>query len=222
MSNTSHKNVLLASLTGALTVAVVILAYMVLQSNAKIDALLADNRAAPAVSHTLQPKQSAVPGTPLGKLPDPQNFLGNSVDPDAWNPFSEMDDMQRRIDAMFNDAFGRFGQSSFFEGLPQGIGFAPRMDLLDEGDHFVVRLDVPGADKSKINVSLQKNTLTVEAEINAEREQTGKDHSVHRERRLGRFHRQVTLPGAVDGDSMKTDYKNGVLTITIDKAKKIQ
>ena len=91
------------------------------------------------------------------------------------------------------------------------------MDLVDEGDRYVVRLDVPGAENSKIDVSLEDQTLSVEAVSKFEDEQKEKDQVLRKERRMGRFHRQISLPEPVDSGSMETNYKDGVLTVTIKK-----
>jgi len=92
-----------------------------------------------------------------------------------------------------------------------------RMDMVDEGDHYVVRLDIPGAEESEINVSLDDQTLTVETAGKLDSEEKQDDQVIRRERRMGRFRRQVTLPEPVDVETMKTEYEDGVLAVTVEK-----
>ena len=81
----------------------------------------------------------------------------------------------------------------------------------------MVRFEVPGAEESEINVSLEDQTLTVEASSKVEKKQKKDDHAICSERRMGRFRRQITLPKPVDAASMKTNYEDGVLTVTVKK-----
>jgi len=219
MARENGKTTLLTAVVCMLIVVVAVLAYMVFQTNSQLEALVGRNETTTDGSIGSYEGGAATVGPTAPNLGqnDPWSHFSTPFDPDHWDPFSEMDEMHRRIDAMFNDAFGRFGKTPRFGNLLKGSAFTPRMDLVDEGDHYVVRLDVPGAENSEIDVSLQDQTLTVEAASKLENEQKEKDRVLRRERRMGRFRRQITLPEPVDAASLDTDYEDGVLTITIRK-----
>ena len=156
----------------------------------------------------IDPDEEQRPSWPLFRTP---------FDPGNWEPFSEMDEIHRQMDAMFNDAFGRFGQTPRLGELFEDSTFTPRMDLVDEGDRYAVRLDVPGTEEANIDVTVKDQVLTVETTSKHEADGTQNNQALRRERRIGRFHRQIRLPEPVDAASMETEYEDGVLTITISK-----
>jgi len=93
------------------------------------------------------------------------------------------------------------------------------MDLTEGEDAYLVRLDMPGLDKSDIDVKVEGMLLTITGSSESEaesRDAAGK--TLRRERRSGRFQRTVTLPGPVQADKVDARYENGVLTITVPKA----
>jgi len=218
MATQNGKNTLLTALICVLIFVVAVLAYMVYLTNRQMETLLGNNQR-PTISARSNEEDAArtESSVPDPGRQDPRKLFSRPFDPNNWDPFSEMNEMHRRIDAMFNDAFGRFGRAPRFDDMLQGSAFTPRMDLVDKGDNYVVRLDIPGAENSEIDVSLEDQTLTVEAASKFDAYQKEKDRVIQRERRMGRFRRQITLPEPVDPASLKTNYDNGVLTITIRK-----
>lgn len=70
----------------------------------------------------------------------------------------------------------------------------------------------------RLDVSLQDQTLTVEAASKLENEKKEQDPVLLRERRMGQFRREITLPEPVDADTLETNYEDGVLTVTIRKS----
>lgn len=93
---------------------------------------------------------------------------------------------------------------------------ATSMDLADEGDAFVVTVDVPGFESDDLELRLTGRTLAV----SGERERThdaGDEDYIRRERETRSFSRQVRLPDPVDDDAVRAGVNNGVLTITLPK-----
>jgi HSP20 family molecular chaperone IbpA len=74
------------------------------------------------------------------------------------------------------------------------------VDVLDEGDYFLVLLELPGINGEEIKLSAGGGTLTVTVDTTQRR-----------------YHEQVTLPAAVDGDHPSTSYRNGVLQVRLNK-----
>jgi HSP20 family protein len=95
--------------------------------------------------------------------------------------------------------------------------WTPRLDVLEDKDNFVVRVETPGLKREDIQVSLEEGDLVIAGERKAETLPEGTDVH-HTERFYGKFQRAVTLPAAVAADKVKADYKDGVLTITLPKA----
>jgi HSP20 family protein len=163
----------------------------------------------------LNTPQSVKPNNAPPILSDPMTPL----DPNSWNPFKEMQEMQDHIDAMFNNAFGRMGTSPKFGSLLGAMITTPKMDMNENGDEYRIRVDMPGADASKIDVSLEGNRLTVHAERTSELNKNDPGALLRNERYTGHYERVITLPNPVVQDSLKTQYENGVLNITIKKSK---
>ncbi len=95
---------------------------------------------------------------------------------------------------------------------------APRVpvDLYEDKETLVVKVELPGFKKDDIALSLKEETLTISG---ARKEQQNEATFLRRETIApGEFVRNVTLPFAVDADKIKAAYTDGVLTITLPKA----
>ena len=87
------------------------------------------------------------------------------------------------------------------------------MDAFRDDGRFVVQLEVPGVDAGSIDLTVEKNVLTVTAE---RRPSYGGDaERVVGERSYGTFSRQLFLGETLDTENLSADYDAGVLTITI-------
>lgn len=137
------------------------------------------------------------------------------------DPFQEMSLLQDQMDTIFNQTYNRFQNSPGFARIsPDQMMFAPRLDLKDNGKNYIVKMDVPGVDKSNIKITLQNNTLTISGKREEDKKQTEKSKMVTMERRLGEFSRTFSLPGPVNGKQIKAVCKNGVLTVSLPKIAK--
>lgn len=100
------------------------------------------------------------------------------------------------------------------------------MDLHQDGDKFVARIDLPGVDPSTIDVDVDDRVLTVRAERRSESTNEG-SRWLTRERSVGTYARQLSLGRGLALDQIDADYQDGVLTLTIpvaeeSKSRKIQ
>jgi HSP20 family protein len=90
-------------------------------------------------------------------------------------------------------------------------------DIVDDGDSFVVRADLPGYDSADIDVQLaERRELTISAERSEESE-VSDGRFVQRERRQQSASRTVRLPEAVEESDTAASYEDGVLTVTLPK-----
>ena len=80
-------------------------------------------------------------------------------------------------------------------------------------------VNAPGADESSLDVKLEDRILHISIQTEHAEDQTDEKNGQYsfRERFMGEFHRALTLPGPANAAKMKTDYRNGVLTIIIPK-----
>ena len=94
--------------------------------------------------------------------------------------------------------------------------WAPRVDIAEFADRFVLTADVPGVDPSAVEITLEKGVLTLSGSREKPAEQAGVQLS-RVERESGRFSRRFALPDTVDGESVSAHGKHGVLEIVIPK-----
>jgi HSP20 family protein len=91
------------------------------------------------------------------------------------------------------------------------------IDAYRHGDVFVVELDIPGVDPASIDLTVEKNVLTVKAE----RQRSSADGELLiGERSFGSYSRQLFLGDTLDADHLTADCHNGVLTIRVPVAER--
>lgn len=95
----------------------------------------------------------------------------------------------------------------------QWSGGVMPMDAYTKDDRFFLRFDLPGVDLSAIDMTVEKNVLTVTVE--RPREDTDEVTWALRERPTGRHSRQVRLGDMVDVSDIDASYEDGVLTVTM-------
>jgi len=163
-------------------------------------------------------QQPAQPLPPQGTPGMPGPFQDLDPFKDDWNPFEEMQRMQNEMNKIFGDMRSQLQQHPNFDNLNRNFTFAPSVDIKDKQDHYVVTVDIPGADESNIQVKLENNQLNISAttQKSTAQDKDGKD-MLRSERFYGEFKRSITLPSDVVAEKMQTDYRDGVLTITIPK-----
>lgn len=110
------------------------------------------------------------------------------------------------MDEFFNDAVNNRRDS-----------FVPSIDISESEDQFLISAELPGMKKEDINISLENNRLSISGERSFEKEDKGKKY--HRvETSYGSFERSFQLPDNIDEESIKANYDNGLLNISIDKS----
>jgi HSP20 family protein len=93
------------------------------------------------------------------------------------------------------------------------------VDLTEQENAFVMKVDIPGLEAKDLNIQVQGDTVTVSGERKEEKET--KEKTLYRmERRQGAFSRSVTLPCSINADEVAAEYLSGVLTLTLPKTEK--
>jgi HSP20 family protein len=129
-----------------------------------------------------------------------------------WEPVRELSSIQNEMNRLFN---------TFFDTPSQGNGvtarrWIPAMDLVESGDEYVLRADLPGVSEGDVNIELEDNVLTISGERKSEREEREEGH-YRVERAYGSFSRSLTLPEGVDAEAVKASFDKGVLEVRIPK-----
>ncbi len=98
--------------------------------------------------------------------------------------------------------------------------YAPQVDIIERQEEIVVIADMPGVDEKSVDITLEKNVLTIYGRVDFE---TPKDHRpVLSEYGIGDYQRVFTLSDEVDRDKIKASVKNGVLKLVMPKAESVK
>jgi len=135
-----------------------------------------------------------------------------------WDPFSEMNSLQREINRLFSDSMKREGTGT---GEFVTRSWAPSVDVIDKENEIVVKAELPGMEQKDIDVHLEDNQLTIKGERNFEKEDKGENY-LRQERVYGSFYRSFTIGSGIQADKVNANYKNGILEIVLPKEEKVQ
>jgi HSP20 family protein len=122
------------------------------------------------------------------------------------------DDFRALPARLFEPFFGRF---EFVDDAMKSGTWAPPVDVAEEGDKILVKVEVPGVNEKDLKVNFEDGLLTVSGERQFERKDERNYHRI--ERTYGTFVRSFNLPRSVDASAIKASYLNGVLEIEIPK-----
>jgi len=94
----------------------------------------------------------------------------------------------------------------------------PRMDIYETDDKVVAEVELPGVKPENINVEVKNDILKIEAKAEEKKEEKGKGY-YRKETGTRYFKRTVSLPTEVIGEKAEAEYSDGILKVTIPKAK---
>ena len=98
----------------------------------------------------------------------------------------------------------------------------PAVDVAETDIAYQVKAELPGIRKEDLDVTVDDGVLTIKAEHNDNQEQTENGQLIRQERSYGKFVRSLRLGANVDEETIAAEYRDGVLHITLPKAKEIQ
>jgi len=124
----------------------------------------------------------------------------------------------RRFDIL-NEFFNTFNAIEN-EEPKEVFDFTPTVNTREDNDAYHIEVDLPGVKKDDVEISIDKNVLTIKGKREV-REEVKEDDYYRIESRYGTFSRSFTLPEKVDVENIKAHSENGVLEITIPKLKVI-
>ena len=113
-----------------------------------------------------------------------------------------------------------FNQSETAAAGPRGTYWVPDLDAWETEHAFVVTLDLPGVVSERVDITFERNTLTVSGvrEPAVKAAENGEFRLFFAERAVGPFSRSLRFPQYVEGDKISAHFDRGVLTITVPKA----
>lgn len=141
-----------------------------------------------------------------------------------WKRENERNDLAQYSDDPFWQMRNRMNQifQSFYQDplnmdlFQEDKIFSPRVDLSETDNEYTLVVDLPGLDENNIDLSYNRNVLSICGTKQEEKEEKGRQY--HRvERYSGQFRRDIPLQEKIDEENIDAIFKNGVLTIHLPK-----
>jgi len=126
------------------------------------------------------------------------------------DPFETVLGLQQALDP--------FRASSWLAAGPSGGGSYPPMNVFRKGDDYIIITEVPGIQKSDLEVQVKGTTIRLAGTKSVNYPDKASLH--RRERLAGRFDRAVTLPVEIDPDGVKAECHNGILAVFLPRAER--
>lgn len=127
----------------------------------------------------------------------------------AHEPFNSLLRLQEELDRVFERPLGRW------ESSPSARGVFPPVNVFNQPDRCVIRVEVPGLSPENTSLEAQGNTLMISGKRKLEEETKGSVH--RRERWSGEFSRSLQIPKDFDLSRSEASYRHGILNIEVPK-----
>ena len=135
---------------------------------------------------------------------------------DPWELMRELASIQNRMNRAWAREYERgHGLHEEHEDVTSRGNWLPPVDIYENDRHeLVLRAELPGLRREDIDVTVEHNVLTLRGE--RRRDEQVNDSQYHRaERAYGSFSRSFTLPATIDGNHVRAEYRDGMLTVKL-------
>lgn len=122
----------------------------------------------------------------------------------------------------FDDMFEGFVRPVREFEEPGNRDLVPAVDVSENENEFIVRVEIPGVRKEDVNVTVENGVLTLIAENRSETEEKEGERVIRQERRYGKYMRSLRLGTDIDESRVKAIHKDGVLQVTLPKAEVVK
>ncbi|MEM4707372.1 MAG: Hsp20/alpha crystallin family protein [Candidatus Anstonellales archaeon] len=133
-----------------------------------------------------------------------------------FDPYEEIKRFRKHMDRMWDELMKR---EVDFKTMGMAKFKVPEIEMKEDKDGYVVKIDMPGIDKKDISVDIVGNELRVKGERKKEKEEKKKGY-FYSEKSYAGFYRSVLLPSDADPHGVEAEYKDGVLTLRMKKKAK--
>ena len=128
-----------------------------------------------------------------------------------WDQSRGLTSLQDQVNRLFEDNFTRDRS-----GHADLATWAPPVDIYETENELVIKADLPDVQDEDIDVRVENNMLTIRGERKFEKD-VNEDDYLRVERAYGPFMRSFSLPNTVNSESIRAEYRNGVLTLHMAK-----
>lgn len=134
-----------------------------------------------------------------------------------WDPFKEMEEVNRRLSSIFGLAPARTANGQ--EETMTVAQWSPLVDITEDDHEYLIKAELPEVKKEDVKVTVENGTLTITGERKFEKEEKNKKY--HRvERSYGSFVRSFAVPDDADDSKVNAEFKDGVLKVRLVKSEK--
>lgn len=124
------------------------------------------------------------------------------------DPFSALLALQRALESR--------RESEWMRGGTAGTGAYPPINIFQQGDDFVAVIELPGVDKSDLQIEAKEKLIRISGRKNIDGDEKASVH--RRERVFGVFDRTISMPVQIDADGIRAEYNDGILALFIPRA----
>jgi len=135
-----------------------------------------------------------------------------------WDPFKELDAFSNRLGNLISSRESNGGSSSSNDDLTRA-DWAPVVDITEDDQEYLIEAELPRVKREDVKVRVADGLLTISGDRTLKKEEKDESKKYHRvERSYGRFVRSFRLPDDVEGDKLKANFADGVLTVHLPKS----
>lgn len=128
-----------------------------------------------------------------------------------YDPFRDLRSLQDEMNRLFSSSFPRLSNQE-----EMSAGWSPSVDIYESETQVILEAELPGMKREDFDLSIENNIITLKGERRFEKKDEGDNY--HRvERAYGSFTRSFNLPRTISTEDIKAEYKNGILTVTLQK-----
>lgn len=133
-----------------------------------------------------------------------------------WQPFRELSTIRQQLDRLFEDMVS--GDRDWM-GIPSSMGmWFPAVEIEETDKELILKAEIPGMNAKDLEVEVTEDQVTLSGDHKEETTHEDKDKNYFRsEFHYGEFKRTIPLPMSIETDKIKSNFKNGVLTLTMPK-----
>ena len=129
-----------------------------------------------------------------------------------YNPWQEMNALQRKLNSLFDDALTSDNWSNF-----GNLSKIPAAEITETDGALHLKLEVPGIEAKDLDIQVMTDRVAIAGERKSETktEENGRTRS---EFHYGKFQRVIPLPAHIQNTNVTADYKDGILSLTLPKS----
>ena len=129
-----------------------------------------------------------------------------------YNPWQEMNSLQRQLNRLFDDALTPDNWDNF-----GNISKVPAAELNETDEALHLKLEVPGMEAKDLDIQVMADRVAIAGERKSET-QSEENGTTRSEFRYGKFQRVIPLPTRIQNTNVTAEYKDGILNLTLPKS----